>query len=93
MQIDKVQGNMYGNGLHLDVYFKLTRTEVDTLTDPAVEAYIVAQLTASGQGAVAVPFVVQRFDQIKANNGPNGCSIKMTVVNGTDLQEFLTDPI
>ncbi|MFM0420047.1 hypothetical protein [Paraburkholderia aromaticivorans] len=93
MQIDKVDANAYGDGIHLDVYFKLTRSEVDTLSSPTTQAAISAALTATAAGAPAIPFVLARIDQIKEHNGPNGCSIKMTVVNSSELREFLTDAI
>lgn len=93
MQIDHVGAPVYADGVHLDVYFKLSKSEVDTLSDPLTQAAISSALTATGAGAPAVPFVLAKIDQIKEHSGSGGCSIKMTVVNGSYLKEFLTDPI
>ncbi len=96
MQFDKCgPPEVRGVDTDFDIYFRLTKTEADTISDPGTQAAIVTLLVTYGGpfGGIAGPLFHNYVNQIVANRGPNGCSVKLTTRNGTQMSYFIAEPI
>ncbi|MFP3614774.1 hypothetical protein SB778_32335 [Paraburkholderia sp. SIMBA_050] len=96
MDIDKFgPPEIRGIDTDFDIYFRLNKSEADTISSPATQAAIAAALTAAGgpYGTAAAGLISGYFAQIAAHVGSNGCSVKLTVRNGLQMKEFIAEPI
>lgn len=88
-----------GVDLDCDVYFRLNKSEADTISNSATQAAIGAVLTAAHPvfGPPAAALLLNYLAVIAANKGPNGCSVKMTIRAGggivMQMKEFIAEPI
>jgi hypothetical protein len=95
MDIDKFgPPEIRGVDTDFDIYFRLNKSEADTISNPTTQTAIAAALTAGGPwGAIAAGLLSGYLGQIAANRGPHGCSVKLTVRNQVVLSEFIAQPI
>jgi hypothetical protein len=100
MEIDKFGGpEIRGVDTDFDIYFRLNKSEADTITNPATQAVVAAALTEAGGpfGAAAAGLISGYISVMAANIGPNGCSVKLTIRQGLgglmQMKEFIAEPI
>ena len=100
MEIDKFgPPEIRGVDTDFDIYFRLNKSEADTISNPATQAAIAAALTAAGgpYGAAAAGLIGGYISVIAEHRGASGCSVKLTVRNGLggvmQMKEFIAEPI
>lgn len=99
MNIDKFgPPEIRGIDTDFDIYFRLNKSEADTIAKPEMQAAIALALTTAGPFGAAAAGLLSGYITIMGNRtGPNGCSVKLTIRNGAgglmQMKEFIAEPM